>query len=1093
MANNIAENTAPQQVLSGGGTDHNPTLNPTLNDQKLVEKEYSDQKVIKYISNELKTDSVVRLSHINLKTLPMEAVTLMVTNNTDKLYMQKNKLESLPDNFGKLNSLRLLDLKDNKIAAFPSAILPPSVEILDISHNLISDLDVSLAETLPNLKYLNLKHNKFTSINKLAPLLKLPRLRILELDEYDDPETSIKDLTALKEYGMDTDPLQALRNYFEKKSLEKKTKNIRNTVNDRNLSSDQQENDAYIYSHSKYNDYFKRLSVLPEELNEDSVEKTPKSIHLNTFRSVDHNESEYSDRGTRLFFHSGKNDATALATSHSLKHENKSQLAEDSKQNSDAPSSFNNWNHIRNSRLKTQVHRGHDLYRTPPPKSHAPQNFQQQHNAPASVLESADETMDTKTNLPQISKISNTTSDRHETGQKLAISSNTETGLHLSDASSLPKKVQQDHMGTGIQEETSKQNTDNPLKIANDHSPSAAHHKSVITKKEKISKATYLQIKAIRYDRLLICCRKLLFVFTECQQTIRRITSFGKDKTVAMNVVSLLYGVTSHIDNLVEVLEKVESSEKQVDSLILIQSCTAIIPSFKQIFKLLSTNFDSFFQGNEICFLRMFFVTITSSYNELCNAWSLIKQESAEAMALKKGNLVHQRAHGQRKTSMFSPKGAKYQPTSSTMLSQLSQSFQSTPNLQAQLLKRKPSQNAKLPKLTRTTSLNEAPVQGGPSVLPSGRHRSSTMLVTKKNDENSQTKKSLLHKSEADSQTAVANGQDLGNEPNFIRKDIHLSRNTLAPEVGLSGHSSNVDALNSDIHGKSKEQTPKQLATSSTSDHAPSAATDPIAVVPPARSVRRNKSLSRSVIPNDSSVSQLSKNPKAFDLPSNDSSKSLHDTDQALYKTLQTVVSTASYVNAELNSTVSKAAIAHAQNVSSNDESSKSSELLAPKIKLLMGTCVSCMDLSTHMKSRLAILMQNEASLISPIEKRKTWELVNTFLKSIIALLGNAKSVINEVDGFGDLRPGLGNLAKVTKEVTLILNNSSYKNAGSIPTSQIITKDTKGTSSYGPPPAQQNSQTTASSGVYTSVFPDLKTTPSVASASAPAMNYFDQH
>lgn len=1093
MANNVTDNAAPQQIFSGESNDYSSSLSTVHKDENTAEKEYSDQKVIKYISNELKTDSVVRLSHINLKTLPAEAVTLMVANSTDKLYMQKNKLESLPENFCKMSSLRLLDLKDNLITVFPSTVLPSSIEILDVSNNLISELDITLASVLPNLKYLNLKHNKFSSIKQLFPLLKLPRLRILELDEYDDSDTSIKDLAILKEYGVDTDPLQALRNYFEKEPLEKKTKSARNTTGDRTLSSDQQENDAYLYSHSKYNDYFKRLSVLPEELNEDSVDKTPKSIHLNSFRPVDHNDSEYPDRGTRLFFHTGKHDATTTAvTGHLFNQENTPQPADEPKQNGNAPSSFNKWNNIRNSRLKTQTHRTHDLYRTPPPKTHAPQNFQQPPNVPATVLEAADGPSNKKENALQLPKMNHETSARHEPLQKLTISSNTETGLNLSDTSCFSNTMQREHMGTSIQEQNLKQSMEGPLKDGKPSSPclpSDTRGERALAKKEKISKATYLHIKAVRYDRLLICCRKLLFVFTECQQTIRRITSFGKDKTVAMNVVSLLYGVTSHIDNLVEVLEKVESSEKQVDSVILIQSCTAIIPSFKQIFKLLSTNFDSFFQGNDICFLRMFYVTITSSYNELCNAWSLVKQESAEAMALKKENITHQKSHVQRKMTMLSPKSTKSQPTSSTMLSQLAQSFQSTPNLQAQLLKRKTSQNAKLPKLVRTTSLNEPPTQGGSSSFSTGRHRSSTMLATKKIDEHVQPKKSILQNSEkGNSQSTLDNNQDFENESNFVNKTINLPRDKLATELNLSNHPSSVKPLANDVHSENTDQKLKQRAASSTGNHVPISTSESSTAVPPARSIHRGMPLNKSGIANDSSVSQMAEPSKTFELPSKDSSASIREIDQKLYKTLQTVVSTASHVNAELNSTVSKAAIAHAQNVSSNDESSKSSELLAPKIKLLMGTCVSCMDLSTHMKSRLTILMQNEVSLLTPIEKRKTWELVNTFLKSIIALLGNAKSVINEVGGFGDLRPGLGNLAKITKEVTLILNNSSYKNAGSIPSSQLNTKDGKG-----PPLAQQNSQTTATSGVYPGIFPDLKTTPSVASASAPAMNYFDQN
>lgn len=116
--------------------------------------------------------------------------------------------------------------------------------------------------------------------------------------------------------------------------------------------------------------------------------------------------------------------------------------------------------------------------------------------------------------------------------------------------------------------------------------------------------------------------RKVLFSFSELHSSIRRFTGFCIDKKITIKMVTLLYTTKSNIDSLVENLELMEDKGGNSEQ---ITSCLRVsIASFKQIMTLLSENFATFVAKIDVCFIRMLYLTVYGSFNELLNAHKLL-------------------------------------------------------------------------------------------------------------------------------------------------------------------------------------------------------------------------------------------------------------------------------------------------------------------------------------------------------------------------------------------------------------------------------------------------------------------------------------
>lgn len=161
--------------------------------------------------------------------------------------------------------------------------------------------------------------------------------------------------------------------------------------------------------------------------------------------------------------------------------------------------------------------------------------------------------------------------------------------------------------------------------------------------------------------------------------------------------------------------------------------------------------------------------------------------------------------------------------------------------------------------------------------------------------------------------------------------------------------------------------------------------------------------------------------------PSGAASSNETDIDTQLYHTLNTVINMVNVVYAQLTSAITKSAIASTKDAEQVN-SQPITSTIASKIKDLTDTCFQSMELSKILKKRLALVSSSELDIyLTTSEKMKTWEDINAFLKSIISILANTKVIMKDLPILNEVRPNLASLAKVTKDVTVILDLSSYR------------------------------------------------------------------
>lgn len=146
------------------------------------------------------------------------------------------------------------------------------------------------------------------------------------------------------------------------------------------------------------------------------------------------------------------------------------------------------------------------------------------------------------------------------------------------------------------------------------------------------------------------------------------------------------------------------------------------------------------------------------------------------------------------------------------------------------------------------------------------------------------------------------------------------------------------------------------------------------------------------------------------------------EADQKLYESLHNALESSSQVYAELNGAISKSAIANAVKPA-EEQQQHLNETTISKIKELTNTCVVSMDLNRKIKTKLGT---NNIKTTSLVEKKKFFDEINALLKSIITILGSTKSIMNEMPILNEVRPSLASLTKATKDVTIMLEVSSY-------------------------------------------------------------------
>lgn len=148
-----------------------------------------------------------------------------------------------------------------------------------------------------------------------------------------------------------------------------------------------------------------------------------------------------------------------------------------------------------------------------------------------------------------------------------------------------------------------------------------------------------------------------------------------------------------------------------------------------------------------------------------------------------------------------------------------------------------------------------------------------------------------------------------------------------------------------------------------------------------------------------------------------DNNTVLDDVDEKLYESINVAITNAQVVFNELTKAMNKSAVA-----STNNGPQAMNPLVASKFKDLTNTCMSLMDITKRLSAKIPTV---KASLAIQA-KKAFWDDINVFLKAIIQTFSSVKLIMKDAPILNEVRQSMANLTKATKELTILLEASSF-------------------------------------------------------------------
>lgn len=159
------------------------------------------------------------------------------------------------------------------------------------------------------------------------------------------------------------------------------------------------------------------------------------------------------------------------------------------------------------------------------------------------------------------------------------------------------------------------------------------------------------------------------------------------------------------------------------------------------------------------------------------------------------------------------------------------------------------------------------------------------------------------------------------------------------------------------------------------------------------------------------------------------------DVDERLYRAIENSINSAQVVFGELTSALHKNPLPSPpvtggsipESLAGTPGGGSAAAGNNSKMRELNAVCLTSMDITKRLKTNLATIRNNPSSSA----KRLFWDDVNLFLKSIIQFFSSVKPIMKEGSAFYEIRPSMAVLTKHTKDVTVLLEVSSYKTMSS--------------------------------------------------------------
>ncbi|KAI5969958.1 SOG2 [Candida margitis] len=516
----------------------------------------------------------------------------------ERLSLQNNQISDIPSNLFKISKhLKYLDLYHNNISHISSSIFHnglKSLEILDLSSNQISYLPESISQ-LHNLKVLSVKNN---NIRYLTP--SLGELQHLNLIEVSNNPLSVPSFDLIQTFQAQTAELDwvgQLKNYL----LANRTVINARIEESRELSPTYQGFQTMDPKHSHESQI-----TPPSVQRSQSVSDLPKSKSSKASKRMGFIIKKLEENGSEENFEEQRSVTTSTTISRPIIHEGAPHSASAAETkfiissppppqitttSSTAPSSASSSpsNDLGLSTPKSNL--GSHLK---PPASRSRSNTMKEIDR---ILEK-NENVDTE-------HMSNAYFKRLSTLQEQPVDESEVTDSPTSNQRATPRQIM----------ETNPRGPPPSL-------PSAVPRSSTSGTDDGSPMRPYPSSKKQVNPNIVKVSRKVLFSFSELHSSIRRFTGFCTEKKITMKMVSLLYTTKSNIDSLVENLEIMEETGNNADQIAsTLQTC---ITSFRSIMDLLQENLTKFINKIDVCFIRMLYLSVFGSFNELKNAYILL-------------------------------------------------------------------------------------------------------------------------------------------------------------------------------------------------------------------------------------------------------------------------------------------------------------------------------------------------------------------------------------------------------------------------------------------------------------------------------------
>lgn len=568
----------------------------------------------------------------------------------ERISLQKNHIKHLPANFSIISdSLRYLDLHNNSISVFPSVLREcRNLEILDLSSNSLSFIPRHDLAPLVNLKVISLKENKF---KYLPPILgEITSLNLIEVADNPLVIPTPEVIRAYQKQSPDLDWVHELKHYLVTNA----------NLLDLKLAEVEQQHQLLLQLHRQH-----------QRLHSNAV-PTPPPIARS--RSISETKSKSSKAARRMGLIIKKNDDSVAAGDEKTSSSGDS-MGSLSLSNSDMArvhQEFASPLQMPHSASATETT---FTIATPPPTistttattvpnslSGSPSSTLTGHVNPNQGLSSGTSSSTATLSRPGSSNRtrSNTLKEIHSILEKHdSVDTEHKSGAYFRRLSTLqelpvdenttPSRVLQSISASNFSSNNSSrkgslsQQLRDTLEAHDDgdsknglpmKTPPTIRSHSLSSAPELSPSRASSTRASVSHDvsTLVKVSRKILFSFSELHSSVRRFSGFSVDKKTTIKMVSLLYATKSNIDALVENLEVIEETGDNLDQIII--SLHTCIGSFKSIMAFLSDNFSVFVAKIDVCFIRMLYLTLYGSFQELDNAYRLLVPAGAAPRAI---------------------------------------------------------------------------------------------------------------------------------------------------------------------------------------------------------------------------------------------------------------------------------------------------------------------------------------------------------------------------------------------------------------------------------------------------------------------------